>query len=693
MRLIHLHLKDFRQFFGEQTVQFADDNTKNITVFHGFNGSGKTALLNAFIWSLYGQTTPDLEEPRKMFNEAAAAALAPGESSEFFVEVKFSRYQGEVYVARRTATVKCTDDGKIIQGPGDLHLGVHKESGEYQKLDAAQLYVNRHLPESLYPFFFFNGERVEKLAGKNAYDQVEGGIKTLLNVEIFERAVDHLRGSVARELRKELKTFGDRELSDIIAEHEKLENKLKTISEKIDIERSNSARCDEEIEKIDQKQQSIVYLSALIERRRGIEKQIGSTKAEIAGCEEELKKVLSTSGYLAFADAVLARTQALVTEARQRGDLPAKLKPQFVDDLLLEAKCICGRPIEEGSVEENALREWRARTGLAEIQEAILLTSGALGGLQSRRLDYYERIDEIRQRQDQSIALYRSLQDQLAEVQDQIGGRSLDEDAAALEEQRIKAIADRIESQQSKKELEEQLNEIEKHLAECTRVEAELKLQDEKAKLVKGQLASVQRVAAAIDQICELQKRDVRKSLDGQVSEIWTDAAVKDYRASVSEEFRLELHKQVGGKTQPVHGASTGEKQVLALSFVGALVRRAKRNAERSIKSANSPDLIVGDYYPLVMDSPFGSLEPDYQKKIAVWVPQLASQVVLMVSRSQWSSQIESAFRGRIGKEYILELHTPKEGAGQLIKILGEERPYVVETDNQFENTEIEEVV
>ena len=120
--------------------------------------------------------------------------------------------------------MKRSDDGKIVQGPGELHLGVHRESGEYEKLNAAQLYVNRHLPESLYPFFFFNGERVEKLAGKNAYDQVEGGVKTLLNVEIFERAVDHLRGPVAKELSKELKAFGNTELSDKIAEREKLEN-------------------------------------------------------------------------------------------------------------------------------------------------------------------------------------------------------------------------------------------------------------------------------------------------------------------------------------------------------------------------------------------------------------------------------------------------------------------------------------
>ena len=122
-----------------------------------------------------------------------------------------------------------------------------------------------------------------------------------------------------------------------------------------------------------------------------------------------------------------------------------------------------------------------------------------------------------------------------------------------------------------------------------------LELHDEKGKLVKNQLQSVQRVATALKRICELQKQDVRSSLDKQVSEIWKDAAVKDYVASVSESFRLELHKNVGGRVQPVHGASTGEKQVLALSFVGALVKRAKENANRHTTGGpESAELVVG---------------------------------------------------------------------------------------------------
>ena len=93
-----------------------------------------------------------------------------------------------------------------------------------------------------------------------------------------------------------------------------------------------------------------------------------------------------------------------------------------------------------------------------------------------------------------------------------------------------------------------------------------------------------------------------------------------------------------------------------------------------------------------MMDSPFGSLEEAYQRKIAEWIPTLAGQVVVMASKSQWSDQVESAFRKKIGKEYVLELHTPKEGSAQTIGILNSQHPYVVETTDEHEYTEIRNI-
>ncbi len=100
-------------------------------------------------------------------------------------------------------------------------------------------------------------------------------------------------------------------------------------------------------------------------------------------------------------------------------------------------------------------------------------------------------------------------------------------------------------------------------------------------------------------------------------------------------------------------------------------------------------DVEQGGQYPLVMDSPFGSLEDDYRAKVAHWIPKLANQVVILVSKTQWRVEVEREIRPRIGKEYILELHSTKPDCGRLIDISGDTFPYVVETTDPYERTQI----
>lgn len=60
---------------------------------------------------------------------------------------------------------------------------------------------------------------------------------------------------------------------------------------------------------------------------------------------------------------------------------------------------------------------------------------------------------------------------------------------------------------------------------------------------------------------------------------------------------------------------------------------------------------------PLVLDSPFGQLDEAYRQTTAEYVPQMAGQVLLMVSKSQGSGSVMEAIKGRIGEEYVLVRH------------------------------------
>ncbi len=699
MKLQSMRLQNFRQFFGEQEIDFAaPEGGRNVTVFHGYNGAGKTALLNAFIWCLYGQTTSDLEAPERLETERAVAEAMPGAEVKVSVRLVFVVHGERYIVERRRAGTK--ESGATLRiGDTELSLWVIGPNGELNAIGAndrtndrlRQNRIDQILPPDLYPFFFFNGERVERLASKDAYDRIESGVTTLLDVKIFERGTTHLRRHVAPALAEQLSKYGDADLQAAIAEQQRHERREQEIQEELKQARENVARLEEEIETYEQKQRSLEAIKDLTEKRERLRDDLRNCEDRIEKTDEDLASAISRDGYLVFADSVFRKTEELVAAARQRGDLPAKIKPQFVDDLLAEQTCICGRPLPPGSPEEAKLLHWRNATGLAELEEAISQTHAAIPPLRERRSRHVADLDRLMTRRSELLTERRRLHEELDTVEAQCGDTAYGEEAARLADHLKSINRDLVNRKADIKFLDEKLAENEEKRSDIRQRIKQLQVHDAKGALIKRQKESVDRVADALEEITRIQKDDVRQDLDEQIGEIWRDAAIKDYRASVSEDYRLLLTKKVSGVEQPVHGASTGEKQVLALSFVASLVKKAEQNLRES--ETESPwDFLTGGQYPLVMDSPFGALEDDYRQKVAEWVPNIAQQVIVMASTTQWRNEVEKGVYDRIGKRYILELHTSKEGADRQIEIDGHSYPYVIADNDPAECTIVREV-
>ena len=55
MIINRLEMYNFRQYIGHQAVDFSTDPEKNVTVLIGINTSGKTTIVRASEWCLYGK--------------------------------------------------------------------------------------------------------------------------------------------------------------------------------------------------------------------------------------------------------------------------------------------------------------------------------------------------------------------------------------------------------------------------------------------------------------------------------------------------------------------------------------------------------------------------------------------------------------------------------------------------------------
>ncbi|MDY7023230.1 MAG: ATP-binding protein, partial [Cyanobacteriota bacterium] len=97
--------------------------------------------------------------------------------------------------------------------------------------------------------------------------------------------------------------------------------------------------------------------------------------------------------------------------------------------------------------------------------------------------------------------------------------------------------------------------------------------------------------------------------------------------------------------------------------------------------------------FPIVMDSPFGSLDEIYRRQIAKIIPELANQLIVLVTKTQWRGEVAQEMEKRIGREYILSYNSPKADCEEdAIERGGVRYPLVKQSPNSFEYTEIVEV-
>lgn len=141
-----------------------------------------------------------------------------------------------------------------------------------------------------------------------------------------------------------------------------------------------------------------------------------------------------------------------------------------------------------------------------------------------------------------------------------------------------------------------------------------------------------------------------------QIGKVLATTTRKHFRLKLTDEYSVSLVNEEGTQLPK----SSGENQLLGLSFTAALVEFARLR-----QNAQDHRLLRGTIAPLVLDSPFGQLDESYRRTTGEHVPQMASQVILLVSGSQAQGGAVDALRGRVGREYVLVRTNKSSGSGR----------------------------
>ena len=367
MILKSIYLENFRIYKGPEEFSIADGE-KKITVIKGNNDAGKTTLINAIIWCLYGNETEI--KSQKIYNGHTFLNTEIGGSIPVTVKLNMEDSDGNPVSIVRTHIFYKNDDFSSSVPEKKFNVYIDKDNNTTSS-SFPEKYIETHLPNSLKDYFLFDGELLAQF-----FEKDNGNIKK----DVFRLSQLNLLDKIAKRINdRKLEFIKEKSKSEpIYAEllHDKtvVENKIfdKT-NKKNEIE--SSLKSDEEYLKkaYDEVSKFGDNPQELFNNRDSLKNNLKSIENEIKQAQIDYKKYLFNNFSLIFGYCVLNGVEKKGEILKEEGFIPSKIKKNFLEFLLNQEECICGRDLEKGTDAFNKVDELFKETDKISDISIILL--------------------------------------------------------------------------------------------------------------------------------------------------------------------------------------------------------------------------------------------------------------------------------------------------------------------------------
>jgi len=497
-------------------------------------------------------------------------------------------------------------------------------------------YVEELIPVGLAGLFFFDGEKISALAGnENTPDLVKHSIRSLLGLDLVDRAIDDLSTVIRRNASK----LDDSQARDTLS---KLLDEKRSILIGQDALRQCIAQVNVEI--------------AVLERNlRDKEQQYIQSGGDLLGQRQEHVKELH-----ALREKTIEKRASLVAIAA--GALPLLL----VRDLL--AGC-------SDAAKENAqVREAQAALPLLTarnrlVRDCIVQTNSPIAETLTNLLDQQER--ELRDTANRSGAAFLGPvgEAQLVHVFGTLADEMAQETATTIAAlHHTERLHDELQ-----RRLSAQLNEdiISELLGEIARITQEIAVKQQLRDAYERDISQMNIKLEKADRAIELQAGQLVNSSDANriISHAVTaKETLRTFRTMATyqkvshlahcifEAFTLLTRKEAfvakiemnpdtlfislfdpQGREVPKMRLASGEKQMLAISILWGLAKASGRKL------------------PIIVDTPMGRLDSSHRLNfVSKYLPNASHQVIVLSTDTEIVGPYLDALKHAVGKYYLL---------------------------------------
>ncbi|MGN8163827.1 AAA family ATPase [Pantoea sp. 22096] len=635
MKIKRIKLSDFRQFHNKNNIiEFSTDNDRNVTLIHAENGVGKTTILNSILWCFYEKFTPDFENKNNLVN---IDSLIQG-INECEVEVEFL-HEGKTYSATR----------RYQEATRSSFLEVFFiDNGNYQPIRSDKQLLNSVIPEEMAEYFLFHGEGISQLQSKEI--SFRNAIRDVLGFNLANQAIEDMEVIKNNWQSKILKNNAEeskynKALTELTSAESKLkENQVrqKKINEDLNFLSYDKKDIDEKI------------LNCKVLDANEIKKEIFQSEKskdrrndDLLHQEKQKQRLIQIYGWRVFGFELSEDSLDFIDTKTLTGRIPAPYDETLVNDILSSSKCICGRSVKNGSLEYSVIVNLLDRANTYEIKANLMKARSFAQVIGKEARSFIEEFSVANKK-------INDLQHEISDLEGKI--TNLNAQLDRIDDTHLKSLRIREKDISFNiSRLESTLNNLMREIENCNISVQQKKREAEKYMPNSGETFKIQERIYYIQKLIDFSNNKIKTTENDSkyrianfVNEILEKFSRKAFKVKMSNDFNFEMVREDGG----IVAKSKGEKLLLNLAFVSALIRLA---AQRS--NAQSKFLQPGTVAPFIIDAPFGELDEAYRKATSHFLPENSEQLVLLLSSSHWRGTVGDEIKNKVGKEYVLISH------------------------------------
>ncbi|MHA1875590.1 MAG: AAA family ATPase [Promethearchaeota archaeon] len=661
MRIDYIKLNNYRQHV-DTTLKFTDNDKKNFTIIIGTTGAGKTNLLNAITWCLYGieYNIRDLDRGLPLINTFVFDQLSEGDSKEVTVEIQMIGAEEEKIIFQRSLKfIKNNNEPVPLKDfnsnaeDGSTFTMMRQIGKDIMPIPDPEYILNRLIPQSIEEYFFFDGERLDDYFKKTTRKDIKESVLKISQIGVFENLVRHMKNR-KDEFSKKYKNMSseakgiERELEVWRKSREKENDELEKLN-------ANLNEAQRRFEEISEKLLNYpdVDVSSLEDERVKLEKRIENQTNLKQDIESDKFNFLVENTMSIFFYDALNNLSQIIKDREETGSIPPEYRKPFLQKLIKTKECICGTKFKENpKAEEKIKRLLEEYDEIGELSRLLIRLEGNIFNLmrnveqfEGKREKYNEKIRKL-------INHIDTDNKELLKIEEKMDGINKDE-VLKLNMQRDDWL-EKIQSLSTEiGRKENQLEGYDKQISQLERqYQKELK-KDERGK----ELANIRDFCDDALKIADKIKDEILIEIKNELEEktreqffslIWKKEDYKD--VAIDNNYNVSVIHSSG--REGIGTLSAGEGITLALSFMAAL---------------NS---VSGFDVPIIIDTPLGRIDQEPREKIAENLPGFLpnKQVAMLVTTVEYTESIKKLLSKRVGKTY--KLNFTEMGTGGITEVV-----------------------